>query len=76
MTMIRVRLADPQDRHTLAKFLRFSDIAVHEDGVDALLVDFANFDLAEQAQLRVVNRMLEAWQYTRDQRIEAEVGSV
>ena len=75
MTMIRVRLADPQDRYTLAKFLRFSDIGVQDDGVDTLLIDFANFDLDEQAQLRVVNRMLEAWQQTREQRIEAEVGS-
>jgi hypothetical protein len=75
MTMIRVRLADTQDRDTLAKFLRFSDIGVHDDGIDTLLVDFSRFDLDEQAQLRVVNRLLQAWQQTRVQWIEAEVGS-
>ena len=73
--MIRVRLADHQDRFTLAKFLRFSDIRVHDDGVDTLLIDFEHYDLDEQAQLRVVNRMLEAWQQTRAQRIEAEIAS-
>ena len=73
--MIRVRLADHQDRSILAKFLRFSDIRVDDDGVDTLMVDFSNFELDVQAQLRVVNRMLLAWQQTRDQQIEAEVGS-
>jgi hypothetical protein len=75
MTMIRVRIADSQDRYTLAKFLRFSDIVVHDDGVDTLVVDFANFDLDQQAQLRVVNKLLGVWQQTRDQQIDAEVGS-
>jgi hypothetical protein len=73
--MIRVRLADHHDRNVLAKFLRFSDIGVHEEGVDTLLIDFSNFELDEQAQLRVVNRMLEAWQQTREERIHAEVES-
>ena len=73
--MIRVRLADHHDRSTLAKFLRFSDIGVHDDGVDTLLIDFSHFDLDVEAQLRVVNRLLEVWQQTRDQQIKAEVGS-
>jgi len=73
--MIRVRLADPQDRNTLAKFMRFSDISVHDDGTDTLLIDFSKFDLDEQAQLRVVTRMLAVWQQTREGRIEAEVES-
>jgi hypothetical protein len=71
--MIRVRLADPQDRQTLAKFMRFSDIGVHEDGTDTLQIDFSNFELDEQAQLRIVQRMLAAWQHTRDGLIQAEV---
>jgi hypothetical protein len=73
--MIRVRLADHHDRSILAKFLRFSDIGVHDNGVDTLLVDFSKFELDEQAQLHVVNRMLEAWQQTREQQIQAEVGA-
>jgi hypothetical protein len=73
--MIRVRLADPQDRHTLAKFMRFSDIGVHDDGTGTLLIDFSNFELDEQAQLRIVHRMLAAWQQTREGRIQAEVES-
>ena len=73
--MIRVRLADHQDRSILAKVLRFSDIRVDDDGVDTLMVEFSNFELDVQAQLRVVNRLLLAWQQTRDQQIEAEVGS-
>jgi hypothetical protein len=71
--MIRVHVADPQDRFTLAKFLRFSDIVVHDDGDDTLLVDFANFDLDQQAQLRLVKRMIDAWQQTREQPIQADV---
>lgn len=45
---------------------------VHDDRVDTLHGDFSNFDLGEEAQLRVVNRMPEAWQLTRE-RIEANV---
>ena len=76
MTMIRVRLADPQDRYTLAKFLRFSDIAVHDDGDGVLLVDFSNFDLDEQAQLKLVQRLIAAWQQTREQPIQADIAPV
>jgi len=53
--------------------MRFSDIVVHEDGKDVLLVDFSAFDLDEQAQLRIVNKMLEAWQKTRERRSYAEI---
>ena len=71
--MIRVRLADPQDRQTLAKFMRFSDIGVEDDGIDTLQIDFSNFELDEQAQLRIVQRMLAAWQQTREGQIHAEI---
>jgi hypothetical protein len=71
--MIRVNVANLQDRDTLAKFLRFSDIAVHDDGDGALLVDFSSFDLDEKAQLKLVNRLIAAWQQTREQPIQAEI---
>lgn len=73
--MIRVRLTDPADRRALATFLTFSNLGVHDDGVETLHVDFANFDLDEQAQLRVVNRLLEAWNSTRQHEIRVEIAT-
>lgn len=74
--MIRVTVANLQDRDTLAKFLRFSDIFVHQDGDGALLVDFGKFDLDEQAQLTLVKRLISAWQQTREQPIQADIALV
>ena len=76
LTMIRVSVANLHDRDTLAKFLRFSDIAVHDDGDGVLLVDFSNFDLDEQAQLKLVQRLIAAWQQTRQQPIQADIAPV
>jgi hypothetical protein len=76
LTMIRVRLTDPEDRHGFGMFLTFANLGVHDDGVDTLLVDFANFDLDEQAQLRVVNRMLDAWRTTRRHGVSAEIAAI
>ena len=61
--MIRVRLSDPEYRATIAAFLRFANMIVtYPDAADSLYVDFANFDLAEDVQLRIVTCMLDAWQ--------------
>ena len=75
-TMIRVRLADLEERRRLATFFTFSNLGVQDDGSGTLLVDFTNFDLDEQAQLRVVNRMLEAWQRTRLHEHHAAIATV
>jgi hypothetical protein len=74
-TMIRVSVADLHDRHTLAKFLRFSDVGVREDGDGMLLVD-SKYDLDEQAQLKLVKTLIAAWQQTREQPIQADIAPV
>jgi hypothetical protein len=65
--MIRVRLADPQYRRTIATFFRLANLVVSYPEGDAhtLCIDFAAFDFDEEAQLRIVTRMLEAWQTER-----------
>jgi hypothetical protein len=62
--MIRVRLTDPIDRHNLAQFMTYSNLTVREEG-DSLLVDFSRFDLTEDAQSRIVERLVEVWRTTR-----------
>ena len=74
--MIRVEVANLEDHDTLTKFLRFSDIVVQDAGDGALLVDFSNFDLDEQAQLQLVKRLIAAWQQTREQPIQADITAV
>jgi hypothetical protein len=65
--MIRVRLVDPQYRQTIATFLRHANLVVTYPEGDAhtLCIDFAAFDFDERAQLRIVTRMLQAWQTER-----------
>jgi hypothetical protein len=72
VTMIRVLITDVADRRAFAMFLSFGNLRVHDDGVATLFVDFAEFDLDEQAQLRIVNRMLGMWLTTRDGEIRVE----
>jgi hypothetical protein len=62
-TMILVRLAGGEHRDGLAAFLRLSSLTVTypESTIDTLCVDFTAFDFDEQAQLRIVRRMLAAW---------------
>ena len=74
--MIRVRLPDPTDRGTLAKFMTFSNLVVEDDGIDAILIDFSRFDLDVSAQLRIVNKLIGAWQKSRDESIELEIDAL
>jgi hypothetical protein len=74
--MIRVRLADPTDRGALAKFMTFSNLVVRDDGTEALLIDFARFDLDESAQLRIVQRLVAVWEGTRDRKVLTEIEMV
>lgn len=62
--MIRVLLSDPAIRDVIAAFLRFANLTVTypENVKDTLYVDFAAFDFDEKVQLRIVERMLAAWQ--------------
>ena len=61
--MILVRLADGAHRDAMATFLRLARLLVTypENSDDTLCVDFTAFDFDEQAQLRIVKRMLSAW---------------
>ena len=65
--MILVRLADGRHRDAMAAFLRLARLVVTypENSVDTLCVDFTAFDFDEQAQLRIVKRMLSAWDTER-----------
>lgn len=65
--MIRVRLADPQYRQTIATFLRQANLSVTCPEGDALtlFVDFDAYDFDDEAQVRIVTRILEAWQTER-----------
>jgi hypothetical protein len=66
--MIRVRLADSKKRQSIATFFRHANLVVTYPEGDAhtLCIDFAAFDFDEEAQLRIVTRMLEAWQTERN----------
>lgn len=65
--MIRVRLADPQYRQTIATFLQHANLSVTypEDDPLTLYIDFGAYDFDEEAQFRIVTRILEAWQTER-----------
>ena len=61
--MIRVRLADPQYRQTIATFLRQANLSVTCPEGDALtlFVDLDPYDFDDEAQVEIMTQVLEAW---------------
>jgi hypothetical protein len=72
--MILLRLADGEHRDAIAAFLRLSSLVVTYpvNTVDTLCIDFTAFDFDEQAQLRIIRRMLDAWQIEHQNTAAAE----